>query len=248
MWEFIIPILVQLLISFLTQLLKDIIGLGVYGAPMPDLVAAKSAFISKVKWRFWLGPKRVQYASALYDRMHAKFSVKISAGILDVAGTVKNCTDGLQGLTPSDLGDGLKNFSVDGSRNFRVLQNGLVQGGFASYLLNSQTGQIIYRASIKVGKWFLTKTYESKGTYQIDPTLLSPTNFTVGKTISVGALQIKVVSLSMGTALVSLTIAGQQTSGTAILSTASPVVSLQSLDATVRVLGMDLVVGLQPQP
>jgi hypothetical protein len=248
MWEFIIPILVQLLVAFLTQLLKDIMGATLYGAPLPDLVSAKAEFMSKVKWRFWLGPKRMQYASGIYDRMHGRFALQLSSsGIIDVPVTVQNCTDGLDDLTPADLGDGLTKFTADGTRNFKVMQNGLVQGGFASYLLSPSTGQIIYRASIRVGKWFLTKTYENHGTYQIDPTLLNPTNITVGKVLTIGDLQMKVMSLAQNTAIVSISIIGQDATGTAILSLVTNVVALQALDATVKVLGMSLVIGLRQE-
>lgn len=248
-WAFIIPILVQLLVSFLTNLLKNLNPpAGKMGQPvLPDLVAAKADFMAKVRWHFWLGPKRTQYASAIYDRMHGKFAVTMSTGAMDVAATVGNATAGLAQLQPADLGDGLTRFTADGTVNFKVLPNGLVQGGFASYLLNAQTGVIIYRASIQVGKWFLSKTYESHGQYQVDPTLLNPTNLQVGKVITIGSLQMKVMSLSQGTALVAITIQGQSATGTAILNTQGPVIALQSLDATVTVIGLTLAIGLRQE-
>lgn len=249
MWAFIIPILVQLIVAFITELLKNLnpAPTMVAGNPvLPDLVKAKADFMAKVKWRFWLGPKRTQYASALYDRMHSRFAVNMSSGgTLDIPSTAKNATAGLDKLSPADLGDGLRKFGADGALNFKVLPNGLVQGGMASYFLDAAKGLINYRASIRVGKWFLSKTYESQVTYQADPTLLNPTNLVVGKVITIGSLQMKVVSLAQNSALVALTVVGQNATGTAILLTNLPVVTLKSLDATVNVFGMDLVLGLR---
>ncbi len=248
-WAFIIPILVQLIVSFLTELLKNLnpppTRFRLMGSPvLPDLVGAKAQFMSKLKWRIWLGPKRFQYGSALYDKAHGNFLVNMSGGSLDIPGTVANCTAGLSKLTPADLGDGLTKFKAEGSLNFKVLPNGLVQGGMASYLLDA-TGLITYRASIRIGKWFLAKTYESQGQYQVDPQLLKPSNLVVGKVITIGSLQMKVMSLSPNTALVSVSIFGQKANGSAILATNLPVVTLQSLDSSVNVFGVDLIVGLR---
>lgn len=245
-WSFIIPILVQLIVSFLTELLKNLNPANpeaLRSPAIPDILAAKSEFMSRVKWRFWLGPKRTQYASALYDRMHDNFSVTLSAGLFNIPSTVAKCTEGLSNLTPADIGDGLTKFTA--GLNYKVLSNGLVQGGMASYVLDEAKGLITYRASIKVGKWFLSKTYESHGQFQVDPTLLNPTNLVVGKVITIGSLQMKVVSLGQNTALVSIVIIGQNASGTAILSTNLPVIALQTLDASVNVFGMELVVGVR---
>lgn len=248
-WAFIIPILVQLVVAFITELLKNLnpptLGMRSGSPVLPDLVAAKKGFMSKVNWRFWLGPKRAQYASAIYDRMHGKFAVSLSDGALDIAQTVKTATDGLDKLSPADLGDGLIKFSSGGAMSYKVLPNGLVQGGMASYILNAVTGSIAYRASIRVGKWFFSKTYEFQGSYLVDPALLNPTNLAVGKVITIGQLQMKVVSLNPTSAMVSLIVLGQSVTGTAILATTNPVLSLSSLDAKGRVLGLDLVLGLR---
>lgn len=130
--------------------------------------------------------------------------------------------------------------------NYKILPNGLVQGGSAIYFLNAATGVIDYGSSIRVGKWFLSKTYKFNGTYHVDPSLLNPTNLTVGKVIKIGDLVMRVTSLSHGTALVSLFITGQSATGSAILSTSGSVVTLTSLDAVVTILGMQLSVGVRP--
>lgn len=127
---------------------------------------------------------------------------------------------------------------------FKILQNGLVRGGSASYEVDP-SGLIKYRGSIKVGKWLISKTYNFEGKHQIDPTLLAPGSLAPGNTIVVGYLVMKVMSLGQGSALVSLAVTGEQATGTAILNTSKKVIELQTLDATVTVMGMQLAIGLR---
>jgi hypothetical protein len=128
---------------------------------------------------------------------------------------------------------------------FSILSNGLVQGGSASYSVDP-LGVITYQASVRIGKFFLSKTYSSQGTYKIDPATLNPSNLAVGKVITIGSLVMTVVSLLGSQAVVSLAVIGQQATGTATLLTDSPVVVLSTLDATVSVYGFNLQLGLRP--
>jgi hypothetical protein len=129
--------------------------------------------------------------------------------------------------------------------NFTILSNGLVQGGSASYSVD-QFGVVTYQASVKVGKWFLSKTYQSQGTYKVDPAILSPENISLGKVITIGALVMTVLSVNTTQALVSLVIAAQSATGNATLLNNGPVIVLNTIDATVSVLGMKLSIGLRP--
>lgn len=106
MWAFIIPILVQLLVAFITELLKRLNPPAMRGEPrLPDFAAARQDYISRLKWRFWYGPKRFQYAGAIFDKMQNQFAVSMGDGQLDIKSTVMYATAGLSGLKPSDLGD-----------------------------------------------------------------------------------------------------------------------------------------------
>ncbi len=108
-WAFIIPILVQLLVTFLTSLLSGLNPPPVAGkmcaTTLPNFQQSKSQFLDRVRWRFWLGPKRLQYAAALHDKMVSQFAINLSSAPLDVQNTVTVATAGLSSLTPADLGD-----------------------------------------------------------------------------------------------------------------------------------------------
>ncbi len=130
--------------------------------------------------------------------------------------------------------------------NFKVIPSGLVQGGTASYVLDPTNGVISYNAFIKVGKWFISKTYQFQGTYTVDKALLDSSNVSVGKVIIVGDLNMKIVNVMPTSALVSLSINGQSATGTATLLTSLPQVQLQSVDAIITVLGMQLSLAIRP--
>lgn len=129
--------------------------------------------------------------------------------------------------------------------NFLILPNGLVQGGSASYSID-RFGTITYAISVKVGKWFLSKTYSSQGTYKIDPAMLSPENLAPWRNITIGSLAMTVVRVTGNQALVSVIVSGQDATGRAILLTDGPILTLSSLDATVGVFGMNLALMFRP--
>jgi hypothetical protein len=247
----IISLLVSLLGAFLSELLKEWFAkhplTGSYGAASQDLVsyvaASKAQYLARVKRRFWLGSKRELWASALFDRAHARMTTHT---FMSANGLVAALTGGLDSLTPAELEGG--KLAAANEKRFTVMPNGLVQGGSALYSLDPTTGSIAYRAAVKVGKWFLSKTYEASGTYKVDPTLLNPTNLSVGKVLQIGDLQMRVQSLGQSTALVALTVGGAlKGSGTAILTTNEPVVALNAIDATVTAYGMSLALSLRPE-
>ncbi len=64
--EWLIALLVQFLIEFLTQLFKKIFGAA-------DPAIAKPQFLSQVKWRIWYGPKRMAIAGSMYDHVVNKY-------------------------------------------------------------------------------------------------------------------------------------------------------------------------------
>jgi hypothetical protein len=135
------------------------------------------------------------------------------------------------------------------SQKFTVQQNGLVKGGIVSYLLDPVSGSVQYKGSIVVGKWFVSKTYESSGTYHVDPKLLKASAVTPGTVVRVGALTIAVTSLVEGLATAALSLFGPtKLSGTAILITNDPsgVVQVGSVDSQVTAFGFNLTVNLRP--
>lgn len=73
----ILMILLSLLSTFLnwlfSQWLNSVAGLN-QALPAEKLIEAKQDFLDKVRWRFWLGSSRVQYASVLFDKAAARYN------------------------------------------------------------------------------------------------------------------------------------------------------------------------------
>jgi hypothetical protein len=234
-WSFIIPILVDLLVKFL-------IGLFSKGEPAQTSRDARGAFLSSVRRRFWLGPHRMAWAGALYDRAAAKM-YHTSFGGLAPVNRASLATEGLASLKPDDLEPRMLSATA---HNFKILPVGLVQGGSASYLLNEVSGEITYRASIKVGKWFFSKTYEKSGKYSVVLALLSSDGFEFGKKISIGPLRMLVDKVLPASVRVSLLIDGQDAAGFATVMTDGKFAELRTLDADVTVSGFALKILVRP--
>ncbi|NDC22507.1 MAG: hypothetical protein EBZ49_00030 [Proteobacteria bacterium] len=76
---------------------------------------------------------------------------------------------------------------------YKILKDGLVQGGSAQYLYD-EDGQIFWEASIKVGMGFLAKTYSKKGTLLLeDPDLMLSENLKEGMEHIFGPVLIKTI-------------------------------------------------------
>lgn len=245
----VISILTSILGAFLSTLFKKWFGLargtlsqenrGVLQQALSD---SKPDFLVKVRRSFWLGPRREQWASALYDRAQARLSgemVELSANPSEVA---KFCTDGLEKLTPAELAP--KQALGPGALRFKILPNGLVKGGSVSYEIDPD-GTVHYEAHILAGKWFVTIPYDYSGKYPVDTALLDPKRFVVGQTIIVGKLQLRVASMGQTTALLALSLPGYKATGTAILSTTSSLATLLSMDATASIAGFSVMLGLR---
>lgn len=68
MWEWIIPLLLKLLVEFLIELFKRLFPDAL------DLAATQEAFVNKVWWRFWLGPKRCDWARSLHAQAVKRYA------------------------------------------------------------------------------------------------------------------------------------------------------------------------------
>jgi hypothetical protein len=97
MWSWIIPIIVEMLVKFVTELLKRWSGSDIASnALTPE---KENEFVNSMKWKFWLGPKR--YSVARQAFVHARFNATIQKLALgdaeskartlcsDVAGTIQ---------------------------------------------------------------------------------------------------------------------------------------------------------------
>lgn len=86
-----VTLLINLLVSFLTQLFERWLGLknelGVTAAenpvlPPPQFIKSnKDAFLAKVKPRFWLGAKRMERADKAFDLAVGSYGLKLGIGV-----------------------------------------------------------------------------------------------------------------------------------------------------------------------
>lgn len=239
-WAFIIPILVDLLVKFLTELFKKqtVFSGAATAYRIPAPVDVRAEFVDSVKWKFWLGPHRSAWAGALFDR--ASFRVANAQTPTGLLNTVSFATEGLASLRPSDL---VPRRLGATARNYRILPNGLVKGGTASYALGA--GTIEYVASVVAGKWIFTKTYDFKGTYKLDVPLPAPETLKVGQEIHIGPVRLIVVLVHDASVVLSFTIEGQQARGSATIAKWAPL-WLLSLDCSAKISGYDIILQVRP--
>jgi hypothetical protein len=129
--------------------------------------------------------------------------------------------------------------------NFKILQNGIVKGGSASYSLDPVLGIITYHCVVCVGALFISKSYTFQGSYKIDPSILQSSGLQIGKTITIGNLALTVISIQGTEATVSCAVIGQDAKGTASLDCSQQYVSLNTLDSTLNLYGFNLDIGVR---
>lgn len=69
-----ISLLLNLLVYFIEQLIKNWISQHGENPPPACLTSNKMEFLDKVKWRIWLGPGRLRRAGHAYDLAVANYS------------------------------------------------------------------------------------------------------------------------------------------------------------------------------
>lgn len=110
MLEVIIGILVKLLVEYLVDLIKKWFNGGSFagstggnGIPTVSyLSSGQNEFVSKVRWRFWLGPKRVALAESAYRLAMERHEDNLTSGATvflvskqDAAGLANQITENL---------------------------------------------------------------------------------------------------------------------------------------------------------
>lgn len=85
MWAWIVPLIIQFLIPFITQLITNWLNppkpSGLYTAAASpqaratqlELSGHRTEFVNKFYWKFWYGPKRFDYAGKLFDKATANY-------------------------------------------------------------------------------------------------------------------------------------------------------------------------------
>ncbi len=80
MLEIIIGILVKLLVDFLIDLFKKWFKKTNSVLPAADLESYRERFLGKVRWRVWLGPRRVELADRAFSLALANYRKAEYAG------------------------------------------------------------------------------------------------------------------------------------------------------------------------
>ena len=118
-----------------------------------------------------------------------------------------------------------------------------MKSGTASYVANTDTGELNYDASVTVGFLFVKKTQKASGKYTVDPRLLTPAALTkVGDQITLGQVTFTAEDIQPGTTKVGLTIQGQGLSGYAILDTSGQFIRVEYLFAQGKVGPLSLTI------
>jgi len=126
---------------------------------------------------------------------------------------------------------------------FKILKNGLVQGGDAEYEFDGNN-KIAYSASIKVGVGFLAKTYSRNGEVLLDdPSLMLSQNLKPEIEKQFGPLKIKAVKKENEIVLCELK--AENLSGEAFVSTLERFISVLRAKFEVSVSGLDLMIELE---
>jgi hypothetical protein len=126
---------------------------------------------------------------------------------------------------------------------FKILKNGLVQGGNAEYEFDGNN-KITYSASIKVGLGFLAKTHSRNGEILLDdPSIMLSENLKVEVEKQFGPLKIKAVQKEGK--IVTCALEADGLSGHALVGTAQKFVLALGGKINFSVAGMNLAIELE---
>jgi hypothetical protein len=95
-----IALLLQLLFSFIEMLIQKWLGSASALPSLEALSIEKEAFLSKVRWRLWLGPARMMHASKAYDLAIQNYKKVLSASEGSPLGNLKASVVADQVVTP----------------------------------------------------------------------------------------------------------------------------------------------------
>jgi hypothetical protein len=135
-------------------------------------------------------------------------------------------------------------------QNFVIKPNGKVQGGRASYQVDSVSGEILFSAEITVKVFFIKRTEKQTGKYVVDPRLLKPSALAkLDDQVKLGAVTFKVQDVDSVTAKVGVIIDGQDIRGYAVVDRQGEIIKVTRLFAEGKVGPLSLTVeALEEKP
>lgn len=132
------------------------------------------------------------------------------------------------------------------AQSFKILPNGLVRGGRATYVIDLGTGNVYYSADIKVG--FFTKS--THGVFQCELSLLRSSSVVEGAVIKIGSVTFKILSVAQEArvALVRMTVDSGSIEGSVRMDLSGEYVRVTALDGTASAWGMTLTIQATEEP
>ena len=129
-------------------------------------------------------------------------------------------------------------------QKFKILPDGLVKSGTASYEVSNDLTKIDYHIEAKVGWLFFTKTLSYLGTYDIDPELLRSETFKPGTTKVVGGIVFNVVSIGKEIAILAFN-GPSNLVGSARINVTENIAIIESITAKLTAAGRNVKLVLQ---
>jgi hypothetical protein len=129
-------------------------------------------------------------------------------------------------------------------RRFRILPDGIIQGGTAYY--DYADGLITYDVEVDVKLFIFTQTKKYHGVYEVDPAIVKAAAFDeIGETQLIGNVEFTVLSIDGNEATVAIRVLDQDMAGVALVGLSDPeLIAILSLNAKAAVMGMTLNLSL----
>lgn len=128
------------------------------------------------------------------------------------------------------------------TEKYSIAKSGLIDSGWVTYTLNTDTGIINYAGDVKAGPFSIIDETIPAGEYTVDPScLISATLSKVGTTLPIGPALFTITEVDQNMANCKFLVAGEnQVEGTAVLDLSSQYVKVLSVNATAILKGHNL--------
>jgi hypothetical protein len=131
------------------------------------------------------------------------------------------------------------------TESYKILGNGLLEGGVVAYSANLNTGMVVVTGQVKVGVGFFAKNEPFTANYILPMAdLLSTAADTVGKKVDIGPADLIVSHIDGTIATVDVVLDGLGT-GHGVLDISSQYLKLVSLTANIKYSGIAVTASLQ---
>jgi len=133
-------------------------------------------------------------------------------------------------------------------KRFRIAEDGIIKGGWATYNVDPNSGVIDYEAEVDVKIFLFTQTKNFKGQYTVNPDVLRFRSYDeVGETQVIGNIEFRVLEVDVLESKVAMKVLDKDMSGIAYLKQADGLDIIEVTEATAKasVMGMRLNLKLE---